>query len=177
MILHSIVTLNHRFRSRSHTISSQQRLLARAAEPQASLRRRPGAPRARERSRPSSSASKCGRARSRHRAASVCRSAGTPPMKNWLGMAHAASLAIAPNASVICDTRWAHGRTCASLPPRRAFCFVLCFDGNALTVTAWALRAQTPTPTVRPWLGRVAGVSVRRMRTRWRAYTRFAYVT
>ena len=30
---------------------------------------------------------------------------GTPPMKNWLGMAHAASLAIAPNASAIFDTR------------------------------------------------------------------------
>ena len=54
---------------------------------------------------------------------------------------------------------------------------MLCFDGNTLTVTVWALRAKTPTPTVRPWLGRVAGVSVRRMRTRWRAYTRFTYVT
>ena len=85
-------------------ISSQQRLLTRAAEPPASLRRRPGAPRARGRSRPSSSASECGRARSRHHAASVCRSAGTPPMKNWLGMAHAASLAIAQNASVVYDT-------------------------------------------------------------------------
>ena len=56
-------------------------------------------------------------------------------------------------------------------------CFVLCFDGDTLTVTVWALRVKTPTPTVRPWLGRVAGVSVRRMRTRWRAYTRFTYVT
>mgnify|MGYP006879305468 CR=1 FL=1 len=54
---------------------------------------------------------------------------------------------------------------------------MLCFDGNTLTVTVWALRAQTPTPTVRPWLGRVAGVSVRRMRTRWRAYTRFTCTT
>ena len=64
----------------------QQRLLARAAEPQASLRRRPGAPRARGRLRPSSSASACGWARSRHRAAPLRRSSDTPPTKSWLGM-------------------------------------------------------------------------------------------
>ena len=57
------------------------------------------------------------------------------------------------------------------------FMFCVVFRWNTLTVTVWALRAQTPTPTVRPWLGRVAGVSVRQMRTRWRAYTRFKYVT